>query len=333
MTEPVRFHPKYIYWELCNYCNLRCLHCFAKAGPRNTEGADKDVLAEKIREIERREPNPVPIRFGGGEPLMWPGLFDVLGECRRLGVPVSMTTNGTLLTDEKAVRLGDAGLRSLTVSIDGTEEYHEFLRGRGTFEAARRGLEAALRAGLDTSLSFTVTAWNHGNLADYIGYFHGLGVDRFYLFRYAAPPGGGPTGRFELDAGMLLEVARGIARIKKAFPDVVLVYEKAGFLDFILSGGCSRVSCNFVNGTVTIQHDGSVVVCAAVQKSLGNIYRDGLEDIWKNVSAEIGAMREPCRECQACPLLAVCNGGCRYSSYKKDGTYLHADACCYKGLC
>lgn len=333
MYKQLPFYPKYIYWELCNYCNLCCKHCFAKSSPLKTDGIDKDILVDKIGEIARCGPKPAPIRFGGGEPLMYPDLFEVLERCRLLGVPVSMTTNGTLLDDGTAVRIKKSDLQSLTISIDGTKEYHEYLRGPDTFELARRGLEAALRAGLNTNLSFTVTAWNHENLFDYIGYFHRLGVKRYYLFRFASTDAGGPSAHFELDAGILLKVAREIARIRKNFPDVVLVYEKIGFLDFMLSNGNARVSCNFANGTVTIQHDGSVVVCAAVQKTLGNIYRDGLDDIWKNISAEIVSMSEPCMECNACSLLSVCNGGCKYSSYKTDGTYLHADRCCYKGLC
>ena len=328
-----RFRPKYIYWELCNYCNLNCRQCFAKASPLKSDGIDKNVLMDTIREIAQGASKPVPIRFGGGEPLLYPGLFEVLVECRRLGVPVSITTNGTLLDGEKSARIKDAGIQSLTVSIDGTKEYHEFFRGENTFELAQRGLIAALHAGINASLAFTLTARNHKNLFDYVSYFHGIGVNRFYVFRYTSGPDAEGPGDLELNAGILLEAAHELARIKAVFPEVSLVYEKRGLLDFILSKDCSRAGCNFVNGTVTIQYDGTVVVCAAIQKSLGNIYRDGLDAIWKRVEEEIDAMREPCRECQDCPFMAACNGGCKSSSYKRDGSYRHADHCCYKGLC
>lgn len=333
MTDPHRFHPKYIYWELCNYCNLNCRQCFAKASPSNSDGIDKNVLMGKIREIARSVPKSAPIRFGGGEPLLYPALFEVIGECRQLGIPVSMTTNGTLLDDVTAARLKDAELQSLTISIDGTKEYHEHFRGEGAFELAQKGLRSALHAGIDASLAFTVTARNHKNLFDYVNYFHGTGVNRFYLFRYTSGPDPKGPSDLELNAGILLEVAREMERIKASYPDIALVYEKKGLLDFILSKDCSRVGCNFTNGTVTIQHDGTVVVCAAIQKSLGNIYHDESEAIWKRVTEEIDAMREPCWECRDCPFQAACNGGCKSSSYKKDGTYQHADHCCFRGLC
>lgn len=333
MKEPIRFYPKYIYWELCNYCNLNCRHCFAKASPRNSDGTDKNLLMNKIREIAHGASSPVPIRFGGGEPLLYPDLFELIGECRSLGVPVSMTTNGTLLDDEMAVKIKDAGLGSLTISIDGTKEHHDFLRGENTFELAQRGLELALRTGVNVSLAFTLTAWNHKNLFDYISYFHGIGVKRFYLFRYTSGVDAEGPSDLELNAEILLMAAREINRIKSIFPDVVLVYEKRGLLDFILSGDCSHAGCNFTNGTVTIQYDGMVVVCAAVQKRLGNIFHDELDVIWERVAEEIRSMREPCQECRSCSFRNACNGGCKGYSYKFDGTYLHADSCCYRELC
>lgn len=333
MNDFPLFYPKYIYWELCNYCNLSCKHCFAKSSPLKSDGVDKNVLMDKIKEIVHDRPAPVPIRFGGGEPMMYPALFEVLEQCRLLGVPVSITTNGTLLDDETAARIKKCNLQSLTISIDGTKEYHEYFRGKNMFELAQRGLVSALQADINVSLSFTLTAWNYKNLFDYITYFHGFGVDRFYIFRYASVTDDETSRRLELNAAILLEVAREIDRIRETFPDVVLIYEKMGFHDFILSKDCSRVNCNFVNGTVTIQYDGSVVVCAAVQKRLANIYHDRLDVVWERVSKEIKTMGEPCVECRGCSFQSVCNGGCKGPSYKNDGSYLHADSCCYKGLC
>ena len=128
-----------------------------------------DRLLHKILEITRR--GPVPIRFGGGEPLLYPGLVELLEDCQRHHIPIDMTTNDTLLDPEAAKRLKQCGLRTLTVSIDGTEPYHDGLRGGGNFAWACRGMENALQAGNHVGVAFTATACNYKNISDYTEFF------------------------------------------------------------------------------------------------------------------------------------------------------------------
>lgn len=324
------YAPSYIYWELCDTCNLRCRHCFENSGPENHFFADRDRLLHKILEITRR--GPVPIRFGGGEPLLYPGLFELLEDCQRHHIPIDMTTNGTLLDSEAAKRLKQCGLRTLTVSIDGTKPYHDGLRGGGNFARAYWGMENALQAGNHVSVAFTATAYNYKNISDYTEFFHRKGIREFYIFRYIPDPSGVRTTELELDAQMLMETTAAIHTAMERYPDSKFSYEKKGHLDFLLTGRSSSAFCRFAKGILTVKSDGTVVVCAAISKSLGNLYTDSLDEIFANVETEIQAIGAVPEECITCPDVGVCGGGCKCYSYGTYGDYLHADSGCYRAL-
>ena len=71
-----------------------------------------------------------------------------LAEMTRLGMASCIVTNGTLLTPERARRLHDAGMRTVSVSIDGLEVEHETVRGQGSYGKALAGIAAARQAGM-----------------------------------------------------------------------------------------------------------------------------------------------------------------------------------------
>jgi len=85
--------------------------------------AEKKILFKKIAEINL-DVN-VPLRFGGGEPLLVPYLNELLTYCADNFCPASITTNGILVSEEKAKELAKIKINSITVSIDGTELYNE----------------------------------------------------------------------------------------------------------------------------------------------------------------------------------------------------------------
>ena len=91
--------------------------------------------------------NMSTIRFGGGEPLMVPYLFDLMKLCRSRGISVDITSNGMLLNEATLRRLSLLGLRELTISIDGLEKNHDYLRGQGTYSRLQQILGNAIDPG------------------------------------------------------------------------------------------------------------------------------------------------------------------------------------------
>ena len=97
------------------------------------------------------------LHLTGGEPLLWPGLFDLLDEVYGRGYrSVFLNTNGLLMTDQTAHRLAQYPRLTLSVSLQGPEALHDRIRGAGSYHQASRGIARALDAGLALTI-FTAT--------------------------------------------------------------------------------------------------------------------------------------------------------------------------------
>jgi len=77
----------------------------------------------------------------GGEPLVYPGIFETAKYAAKKGVLVNFITNGALINAEVAEKIADAGIGNITFSIDGPRDIHDKVRNReGTFDRMMQGI-------------------------------------------------------------------------------------------------------------------------------------------------------------------------------------------------
>jgi len=111
--------------ELTNRCGKACWFCYNTSRP---EGATTWSVAEVVDFVRDCSHHAVKaVSFGGGEPLEYDGLFEVLAALR--GVLFrSMTTNGLLLSDDVIRRLVDVGVDKVHVSLHFSGNARELAR-------------------------------------------------------------------------------------------------------------------------------------------------------------------------------------------------------------
>ena len=142
--------------ELTTQCNGSCLHCFARSGISRRSSLPFD-LAKGIVD-EGYNAGYRHLHITGGEPLLWEGLFELLDHAFDEGYEtILMNTNGTLITEEISKRLADYGSFSISISLDGPEDLHDRIRGKGSYRKAMRGIDIALNAGNNLIIFTTVT--------------------------------------------------------------------------------------------------------------------------------------------------------------------------------
>jgi MoaA/NifB/PqqE/SkfB family radical SAM enzyme len=120
------------------YCDLACSHCWTESSPRATDALTSNLILSFAASM--RELGLTHVSLSGGEPLLFPDLQTALQGLWRLGLIVTITTNGfNRKMLDKALRfVGSQGLPNtrFRVSIDGSPIHHEHIRGPGTYAPA-----------------------------------------------------------------------------------------------------------------------------------------------------------------------------------------------------
>ncbi|MDQ7032562.1 MAG: 12,18-didecarboxysiroheme deacetylase [Desulfonauticus sp.] len=149
-----------IVWNMTRRCNLKCVHCYAQA----VDEAGKDEISTKqAKEMIDDLANygcPVML-FSGGEPLVREDLTELASYAVQKGMRAVISTNGTLITRDKAKELKEVGLSYVGISLDGGEEIHDKFRGvPGAFKKALQGIENCQAEGLKVGVRFTINKRN-----------------------------------------------------------------------------------------------------------------------------------------------------------------------------
>ncbi len=149
-----------VVWNVTRRCNLKCVHCYAQADA--AAAPDELTHAEGLALLDDLKTFGVPVvLFSGGEPLMRPDLFELVSHTVVSGMRAVISTNGTLITREVALRLKDLGLSYVGISLDGIEPTHDRFRGKkGSFAAAMAGVRRCQEVGLKVGLRFTLNRAN-----------------------------------------------------------------------------------------------------------------------------------------------------------------------------
>lgn len=141
-NEP--YKPLYVKIKLTWRCNLHCQMCnYWRQERRNA--LSPELLRATIDELA--ELGCGKVHLSGGEPLLREDLFEHIEYMVAKGMRVNLTTNGTLLTREKAEQLAASGVKSISVSIDSPEaRIHDRIRAKGAWKKTIKGLRNLRRA-------------------------------------------------------------------------------------------------------------------------------------------------------------------------------------------
>ena len=149
-----------IVWNMTRRCNLKCVHCYAHAV--KVDGVDDIDTGKALAMIDDLAAFGCPVMlFSGGEPLVRSDLTELASHATAKGMRAVISTNGTLITREKARELKAVGLSYVGISLDGMEEVHDRFRCvTGSFRKALEGIANCQAEGLKVGLRFTMNKRN-----------------------------------------------------------------------------------------------------------------------------------------------------------------------------
>jgi radical SAM protein with 4Fe4S-binding SPASM domain len=138
-SSEARSFQKELILYLTEDCNLRCRHCFVSAGT-NSQSLSEIAVRKHMLEYSSINPNG-KVLLTGGEPFLHPDLNNIAQAGHKLGLKISINTNGMFLNREWIKNHGQL-LHGLQISIDGfTPDVHDYVRGKGSFEKSWKAVK------------------------------------------------------------------------------------------------------------------------------------------------------------------------------------------------
>ncbi len=163
-------------------CNLRCKWCYAASTGFSAKDDMPPELAKQIIDI-CVDLKITKIILIGGEPTVYPHLFDIIDYCHSRGIRCGIVTNG--LACERfdfAKKLKEHGISSLSVSLKGENtEVFKDITGVDAFERTKQAITNCLNNGISVGISMVLTEDNIRSYLDGVKEMKALGVDRFHF--------------------------------------------------------------------------------------------------------------------------------------------------------
>lgn len=324
-----------VSWMTTNECNLKCKHCYQ----------DADVEQEKeLTTVEARKMiDEIAIAgfkimiFSGGEPLLRSDIFELVSYASSRGLRPVFGTNGTLITEEIALRLKECGAMAMGISVDSLDaKRHDEFRGLENAHALTMvGIENCKKAGLPFQLHTTVVDWNTPEICDITDFAEHIGAIAHYIFFLI------PVGRGKYIEETSLAVAENEALLRAIMqkqsevnidvkptcaPQFTRVAEQLG-VQTRFSRGCLAGLTYCVIGS-----EGIVRPCAYMTEEAGDVRERAFNEIWEE-SEVFEKLRSEAYSgaCGICDYKAAC-GGCRArAGYYHEGDILACDEYCAHG--
>ncbi len=250
---------RYVDYSIGSKCNLKCAHCFT---PDTDAPRMHWTFFSKVAK-ECMELGALNFSFQGGEPLIYPDLKHYIAAARPEENLISITTNGTLLTSEKAQELKQAGVDIITISIDDFRE-------KSVIAKAMQAIQTAQSAGLKVTIGMTVTSQSVSSFftQDFIAYASRHKIILLLIFAI-------PMGRWAGKTDIMLTPRdiNYIRRLEKKYP-----YVRTDFQANYIHKGCGAGK-----EIIYIKPDGSVFACPFIDIPFGNVRYRSIKKIRKDM--------------------------------------------------
>ena len=295
---------------LTNACNLRCPHCFMKAGKRLANELTTDEWVSVLRDF--KECGGTAVTLTGGEPTMHPGFRTIVESAYGMGLQLTVLTNGILWNDELIDELSPC-MAEVQISIDGVDDASNAkIRKAGTFETLVRNVIRFSRNGVRVSVATTFTNDNIDAAEHYAELVNRINeeTDKKVIFKLTKKILPGRDTQYSEEENKAYEEK---IRQVEELTDANAKYEA-----FMEGHTPNLVSTNCGFGGLSVAADGEVYFCNRVLEivSQGNVREHPLSyflELGEQAHEETGiAHVEPCRRCA---IRNVCGGGCRIDEY------------------
>ncbi|RUT10012.1 GDL motif peptide-associated radical SAM/SPASM maturase [Dulcicalothrix desertica PCC 7102] len=327
----------YAVWEITLKCNLACSHCGSRAGnTRSKELSTQEalLLVKQMASVGIKE-----VTLIGGEAFLRPDWLEIASEITKAGMLCGMTTGGYGISLETAQRMKEAGIRTVSVSIDGLEQTHDRLRGRkGSWKYAFKTMSHLKEVGITFGCNTQINRLSAPEFPSIYELIRDAGA-RAWQVQLTVPMGNAADNSdILLQPYELLDIYPMLARVaRRAYAEGVQLQagNNIGYYgpyERLLRGRGNESEWSFWQGcgaglsTLGIEADGAIKGCPSLPTTAytgGNIRERTLHDIIENTAElrmNLGAgtsegIKHLWGFCKTCEYAELCRGGCSWTAH------------------
>jgi len=330
--------PITVQYEVSGDCNQRCIFCYNVWKGESVSTSTSITLSpekrwqviEKIIALDVFE-----VILSGGEPLFIPEICEMVFRLAEEDIKTYLITNGTLLTQDTAYRLREAGLDGIQISLHGSDaKIHEGItKIPGSFNKTITGIKNAVEffSSESISINMVLVKNNYTNIGSMMRMLNKMG-NLCFSIGFLSETGLAISADIGIRKDLILESFRTVMKISRELNMSVGISGGFPFCLFPLEEQeqVMRVSANICDAglnQMVISSSGEIRPCVCLPQVLGNILNDDPWEIWKNAPflQFLRRFEHIPLVCHSCDLVSVCKGGCRAAAYYSCGDFQSID--------
>ncbi len=332
-----------LQWHVTDRCDHRCSHCYQEVYEGEEMSFDQllDVLEQfkALLSLPRFRPGGRGgrghINVTGGEPFVRDDLLDLLEafHAEQDWLSYGILTNGSLIDDELAARLKVLGPSMVQVSLEGTPETHDAIRGRGDHDRTLGAIRVLAGAGIRAVVSFTAHRGNMREFPDVVRAASRAGASHVWADRLV--PWGSGTGMADLllspeETKELFNVMRRSQLASRRWPRSRTRVSMDRALQFLVSDS-RPYRCSAGDTLLTVMPDGTLYPCRRMPIEVGNVLESSLSDLYlgNGLLRDLRDRDRVAEGCEGCHFAYLCGGGLRCLSHAVHGDPFRADPGCW----
>lgn len=310
--------------ELLPLCNMNCDMCYVRLSHEEMEANGRIRTADEWLDIARQmqKAGVLFLLLTGGEPLLYPEFEKLYLGLKKLGMILTINTNGTLIDEHFAEFLGTHKPRRVNITLYGasTATYSSLCHYPEGFEKAMHGISLLKKHNVDIKLSSSLTKANQQDIGKLLLLEKELNIP-VRIDTYMLPATRERMAPYDLDARVNPETAAKIriSSLKEEMGKETFEAYRQGILSSVreapdgpkapLPMSCYAGKCSF-----SINWQGEMRPCVIMTRPAISVFESGFDAAWKYITEETDKiylspscstcrLRSVCRTCAACALL------------------------------
>ncbi|MCQ2511010.1 MAG: radical SAM protein [Lachnospiraceae bacterium] len=308
-------------FELNPTCNMNCNMCYVRMDQRQVDALGGLKSEEFWLDMAKQcmDQGLLFLLLTGGEPLLYPHFKSLLSKLQKMGLYLTLNTNGTLIDEDMARFFSEHMIRRLNITIYGKDDetYEKLCHNPKGFTQLKNAIALLNKYEVPVRLNCSITAQNYEQLDDFYRIADEWGVPieiAYYMFPPNRKQDRGEFNKYRMTPQQTAEIGYKIQtrRFSEAEKQEFLKYQLNRIENYTnpnkFHGGfyCRSGRCNF-----WINWDGTLVPCGMMNGPKYNAAEEGFASCWERLKEDVSkiCISEKCFSCGKNELCPHCAAG------------------------